>query len=199
MFFPRYVFQCYLNVHITLLCFSVLFERWCNVAMFFSVIWTLMQRHYVFQHHFNVRTLNNITTLYKRWNNTENHNDVVSTLKWHWKTLRCCINVQRTLKNITTLYQRSVDTTSLCFSVLFERWYNVTMFFSVISKLIQRRYVFQCCLNVDTTSLCFSVLFQRWYNVAMFFSVISTFMQRLKNITTLYQCSNSTEKQNDVA
>jgi hypothetical protein len=92
----RYVFQCYLNVDTTSLCFSVSFQRLCNVTMFFSVISTFMQRRYVFSvlferwcnvvMFFSVLRLNNITTLYQRWNDTEKHSDAVLTFKEHWKT-----------------------------------------------------------------------------------------------------------------
>jgi ubiquitin-protein ligase len=169
-------------------CFSVLFERWYNIAMFFSVISTFMQRHHVFHRHFNVyatslcfsvliersynvakffsvlwtMTLKNIAMLYQRSNNTEKHSDIASTFKEHWTTSRRC----RTFIQRREVFQCSlnVDAKSLCFSVLFERWYNVTMFFSVIWTLIQRHYVFQRHFKVDTTSLCFSVLFERWWS-----------------------------------
>jgi hypothetical protein len=119
----RDVFQCSLNVDANPLCFSVLFERWYNVAMFFSVIWTLIQRRYVFQCHFNVyatspcfsasfQRLCNVVmlaTLYQRSNNTEKHSGFASTFKEHWKTSRRCINVQLALKNIMTLHKRWND------------------------------------------------------------------------------------------
>jgi hypothetical protein len=121
-----YVFQCYLIVNITSLCFSVFLERWYNVAMFFSVLWTLIQRRYVFQCYFNVDTTSwCCSVFFESWCNVAVFFSAIWTLIQHRYVFQCHFNVYAT---------------SLCFSVLIERWYNVAMFFKRTLKNIATLY-----------------------------------------------------------